>query len=236
MATIPVPGSANGELSVVPLVTNQNFQTATDLIAGHYYVITNIGLDGGIPPGRTLPDPYLNVFAPGAVISTGTPAATAFASNDDAGIGWNSQVAIQAINTGRYTVQGTFNFAPGVGSYTLTLRDLGTSGNAFESPVAAINNYGVTAGGWTSQNTYPRTLGTFVNPNGHQGNLQGIVGFGENGVYWSRPTGDGTTFSAPALVLNGATGGPQVARVLGAAAGRLRMSSLARQGTWSATD
>ncbi|MCB4822108.1 FG-GAP repeat domain-containing protein [Roseicella aerolata] len=59
----------------------------------------------------------------------------------------------------------------------------------------ALNNYGRSAGGWTSYNTYPRELGD-VNGDGRQD----IVGFGEAGVYVSLGRTDGT-FTAPNLVL-----------------------------------
>ena len=70
---------------------------------------------------------------------------------------------------------------------------LATGEGHFASPVAGIANYGylAAAGGWTSQDQYPRLLGD-VNGNG----LADIVGFGAAGVAVSLATGAGH-FASP---------------------------------------
>ena len=68
---------------------------------------------------------------------------------------------------------------------------LATGGGHFASPVLAIQNYAINAGGWTSQNQYPRLLGD-VNGDG----MADIVGFASDGVYVSLATGGGH-FASP---------------------------------------
>jgi hypothetical protein len=65
-----------------------------------------------------------------------------------------------------------------------------STGSKFGTPTRWIANYGYSAGGWTSQNTYPRMLGD-VNKDGKAD----VVGFGKYGTYVSLSTG--TSF-APA--------------------------------------
>jgi hypothetical protein len=67
-----------------------------------------------------------------------------------------------------------------------------STGTGFDPPALWIRNYGVAAGGWVSQNRYPRTLGD-VDGDG----LADIVAFGERGVFVSLSTGSG--FAPPAL-------------------------------------
>ena len=57
---------------------------------------------------------------------------------------------------------------------------LATGGGHFAAPTGEIGNYGTNAGGWTSQDLYPRTLGD-VNGDG----ADDIIGFGQAGIYES---------------------------------------------------
>jgi hypothetical protein len=67
-----------------------------------------------------------------------------------------------------------------------------STGTAFGTPTSWISGYGVTAGGWTSQDRYPRMLGD-VNGDGKDD----IVAFGNAGTYVS--LSNGTRFGSPAL-------------------------------------
>ena len=66
-----------------------------------------------------------------------------------------------------------------------------STGASFAPPVRWIVGYGYSAGGWTSQDKYPRMLAD-VNGDG----LADVIGFGAKGVYVSLSTGSG--FAAPA--------------------------------------
>ena len=59
-----------------------------------------------------------------------------------------------------------------------------STGSSFSAPILWIRGYGASAGGWSSQNTYPRTLGD-INGDGQWD----IVGFGTSGTYVSATTG-----------------------------------------------
>jgi hypothetical protein len=65
-----------------------------------------------------------------------------------------------------------------------------SAGSGFAPPQVWINGYGANAGGWTSQNTFPRWMAD-VDGDG----LDDIVGFGNKAVYVSRSTG--TAFAPP---------------------------------------
>jgi FtsP/CotA-like multicopper oxidase with cupredoxin domain len=67
-----------------------------------------------------------------------------------------------------------------------------STGTGFGTPTAWISAYGVTAGGWTSQDLFPRMLGD-VNGDGKDD----IVAFGNAGTYVSLSSG--TRFGAPQL-------------------------------------
>jgi len=67
-----------------------------------------------------------------------------------------------------------------------------STGSTFGAPALWINTFGKSAGGWTSQNTYPRMVGD-VNNDGRAD----MVGCGNKGVYVALSTG--STFGAPAL-------------------------------------
>jgi hypothetical protein len=146
-------------------------------------------LDGG--PGNDAltggPGPDTFVFAPGNrndTIRDFSAAAgdridlSAFAADPGA------QLQIFAAQVGADTV---LNFGNGD---TLTLLGVTASGLtlsdflpasiqvSFAAPILALNTFGTAAGGWTSQDLYPRLLGD-VNGDGRAD----IVGFGAAGVY-----------------------------------------------------
>jgi FG-GAP-like repeat len=73
---------------------------------------------------------------------------------------------------------------------------LATGGGNFAPPVLVLSAFGVGAGGWTSNDTYPRVLAD-VNGDG----MADIVGFGFAGIYVSLATGGGN-FAPPVLVLS----------------------------------
>lgn len=75
---------------------------------------------------------------------------------------------------------------------------LATGGGDFAAPTLVLDNFGssAAAGGWTSQDQYPRELAD-VNGDG----MADIVGFGQDGVWVSLATGGGD-FAAPKLVLS----------------------------------
>jgi hypothetical protein len=66
------------------------------------------------------------------------------------------------------------------------LLSLATGGGHFADPVLEVSNFGLSAGGWTSNNDYPRLLAD-VNGDG----LADIVGFGGAGAFVSLATGGG---------------------------------------------
>ena len=78
-----------------------------------------------------------------------------------------------------------------------TLVTLATQNVGFSAPVLALNSFGggSAAGGWATQDLYPRLVGD-VNGDG----LADIIGFGEAGVYEALGR-TGGSFTAPALVL-----------------------------------
>jgi hypothetical protein len=70
-----------------------------------------------------------------------------------------------------------------------------TGGGHFAAPTFELGNFGTNAGGWSSDDLYPRELAD-VNVDGKAD----IVGFGYDGVYVSRATGDGH-FTGPTFEL-----------------------------------
>jgi hypothetical protein len=68
---------------------------------------------------------------------------------------------------------------------------LATGNGHFASPTGELATFGLNAGGWSSQNLYPRLLGD-VNGDG----MADIVGFGADGVMVSLATGNGH-FASP---------------------------------------
>jgi FG-GAP-like repeat len=73
---------------------------------------------------------------------------------------------------------------------------LATGGGNFAAPQLVLPAFGVGAGGWTSNDAYPRVVAD-VNGDGRAD----IVGFGHDGVYVSLGTGNGN-FAPPVLVLS----------------------------------
>ena len=71
-----------------------------------------------------------------------------------------------------------------------------STGSSFQAPIAWHSGYGVTAGGWTEQNIFPRLLAD-VNNDGKAD----IVAFGNKAVYVSLSTG--SSFQAPKVWHNG---------------------------------
>jgi hypothetical protein len=74
----------------------------------------------------------------------------------------------------------------------------------FDPPTLAISQFGASAaaGGWTSQDSYPRFLANVFTPISKQSAaLDDIVGFGSDGVYVSQNLGNGT-FASPTKVLS----------------------------------
>jgi hypothetical protein len=72
---------------------------------------------------------------------------------------------------------------------------LATGGGSFGAPTFKLASFGPSAGGWSSDNKYPREL---ADVNGDH--LADIVGFGDAGVYVSLATGGGN-FAAPTFKL-----------------------------------
>jgi hypothetical protein len=72
---------------------------------------------------------------------------------------------------------------------------LATGDGHFAVPTFELAKFGPSAGGWSSQDTYPRQLAD-VNNDG----MADIVGFGQRGVFVSLATGDGH-FAAPTFEL-----------------------------------
>jgi len=72
---------------------------------------------------------------------------------------------------------------------------LATAGGHFATPTFELAAFGAIAGGWSSDNTYPRALAD-VNGDGKAD----IVGFGQSGVYVSLATGGGH-FATPTFEL-----------------------------------
>jgi hypothetical protein len=73
---------------------------------------------------------------------------------------------------------------------------LAIAGGHFAAPTLELAAFGANAGGWTSQDLYPRTL---ADVNGDS--MADIVGFGADGVFVSLATGDGH-FASPTFDLS----------------------------------
>jgi hypothetical protein len=130
-------------------------------------------------------------------LSTGSGFSSAILAIADFGQdqGWASQDATPRL-TGDVSGDGSADivgFAPD-GVYV----SLSNGNGTFAAPVKELSSFGSSgsAGGWTSQNLYPRELGDLTG-NGRDD----IVSFGSDGVYVSLATGNGT-FTAPVKVMS----------------------------------
>ena len=144
-----------------------------DLTAALPYVIQ---LDG-----TTLTDPFLRIYSPTLAL---------LASDDDSGPGLNSRLTFTPSGSGTYYIDaGGFNDGA-AGSYAVSV-------NGFTQVSLQLSAFGTgnAAGGWSSDDTYPRHLAD-VNGDGRAD----IVGFGNAGVYVALATGSGH-FAAPSFAL-----------------------------------
>ena len=168
--SLVVNGTATGTLELA----GDHDWFSVQLISGHSYVIDLRGSPSG---GGTLSDTFLNLHN-----SAGTLLAQQWRR-------WrriNSQLAVRVSTTGTYYVDaGAFNNSY-AGTYTVESSDSGTTGR-FTAPTIELANFAPGAGGWSSDDLYPRELAD-VNGDG----MADIVGFGQAGVYVSLATGPGT--------------------------------------------
>ena len=158
------------------------------LIAGHNYLF-----DQGRAPNAlgTLADPLLALRDSAGNLIT---------SNDDGGFGRESELAFHANTTGDFFLDAGA-FANGfTGTYAVQSTDLGVAAATarFQPPVSSIPLFGQspTAGGWTSQDQYPRTAAD-VNGDGQAD----LVGFGAAGVYVALNVG-GDSFGPANLAID----------------------------------
>ncbi|MGX7707982.1 FG-GAP-like repeat-containing protein [Methylobacterium sp. Gmos1] len=150
----------------------------TQLVAGHNYIIN---LKAGPSGAGTLVDPYLRLY---------NSAGTLLSSNDDDGVGFDSQLAVRVSTSGTFYIDAAALGANQTGTYQVNLFDTGTTGR-FESLYSGIAAYTQNNGGWGRQDRHPRYVAD-VNGDG----LKDIVGFGEYGVYTSLATGGGNFATA----------------------------------------
>lgn len=156
---------------------------ATSLTAGHRYVIDLHGSPSG---AGTLSDPYLRLYG---------AAGTLRASDDDSGLGVESMLAVRTDTGGAFFVGAAGYNDVTLGSYTATLRDVGSGTSRFEDPNAELARFTPSGGGWTSDDRFPRELAD-VNGDG----LADIVGFGHGGVFVSLASAGGH-FASPTIEL-----------------------------------
>ena len=159
--TVAVNGAATGNLETL----GDHDWFATTLISGHSYIIDERGSPSG---GGTLSDAYLNLH---------NAASTVVATNDDGGVGFDSQLAVTVGTTGTYYIDAGAFADSHTGTYTVDVQDLGTNATGFQAPAFELAQFGAAAGGWSSDNAYPRELAD-VNGDGQAD----IVGFGQAGV------------------------------------------------------
>src|SRR5262245_23608531 len=176
---VPVNGSATGNLEVA----GDHDWFRVGLVAGNSYVINQLGLDSG---GGTLVDPFVTLrnFA-GDFIT----------ANDDAGFEVDSQLSItigpQA--TGTYFIDAGAFADFGTGTYTVELQQVAAT--RFQAPHFGLASFAPGAGGWSSENLFPRVVGNI-----NDDDVADIIGFGASGVFESLGTGLGN-FAAPQFKL-----------------------------------
>ncbi len=165
------------------------------LYGGHNYVIDERGTASH---GGTLDDALESLYT--QLVDFGP---LIVATNDDGGADLDSQLAVHVDMTGSYFVDAAaVSFA--TGTYTLQLTDLGigaatdhfqaaTQGSVAAEPIFGSSS---SAGGWTTQDSYPRFVAN-INGDDHQD----LVGFGSAGVYVAMNVG-GDHFANAQLELN----------------------------------
>jgi len=154
-------------------------RTLADVNGDHMADIVGFGVAGV----------YESLATPGGHFAAPTFELSAFGTNAD---GWSSDDtyprALADVNgDGMADIIG-FGVA---GVY----ESLATPGGHFAAPTFELAAFGTNAGGWSSQDLYPRTLAD-VNGDG----MADIVGFGADGIFMSLATGGGH-FAAPTFQL-----------------------------------
>ncbi|GAU80580.1 PQQ-dependent sugar dehydrogenase [Bosea sp. BIWAKO-01] len=176
---------AGSGVDYVDLTTFFNINTLDDVLALSSQVGLNTVINFGDDDTLTLlgvakenlgfDDFMINVFQEhGLTISNFAPSAGGWNSDDR----YPRQLA-DVNGDGRADIVGFGE----VGVYV----SLATGGGSFGPQSFALANFAPSAGGWTSDDRYPRQLAD-VNGDGRAD----IVGFGEGGVYASLATGDGS--------------------------------------------
>lgn len=163
------------------------------LFAGHNYLIDQRGTPSAL---GSLADPFLAIRDSAGNLIT---------SNDDGGFGLESELAFHANTTGDYFIDAGA-FANGfIGTYALQLTDLGVAAATarfqpppFGNAVPSIPQFGqsLAAGGWTSQDQYPRAAAD-VNGDGQAD----LIGFGASGAFVALNVG-GDRFGPVIVALN----------------------------------
>src|SRR5262245_8827663 len=176
---IAVNGSATGNLETV----GDHDWFRTGLVAGNSYVIDVLGSASG---GGTLGDPNVGLrnFLGDLIIF-----------NEDSGRIFDPQLSF---SLGPQTT-GTFFIDVGAflnaftGTYTVELHQVAAT--RFQAPHFGLASFAPGAGGWSSEDQYPRLVG-----NADGDDTGDIIGFGASGVFVSLGTGLGN-FAAPQFKL-----------------------------------
>jgi len=201
--TVGVNGATSGDIEI----PNDSDFFRVDLLAGQHYVINLRG-------GATL-DGYGRLFDP--FLTLRDAAGNQLLTNDDGGVGFDSQLSIDVTNSGTFFIE-----AQGVGAdtgrYLVELQAVGAGLAGFAQPILGLATTFSQASGWTSEITYPRLVGD-INGDG----FADIVGFASNGTFVSFNHGDdaaGTFTNAVNVTtafspINGWTNGDTYPRDLG---------------------
>src|SRR5262249_18355293 len=129
-----------------------------------------------------------NIVTPVTLLPGGTVTFTAVAQI-------NPSAIATLTNTATVTPPPGLDPNPGNNSATDIDTLAGSTAVAFPLPTLQLSAFGTNAGGWSSNDTYPRTL---ADVNG--GGMADIVGFSSAGVFESLATGGGA-FAAPTFEL-----------------------------------